>query len=186
MMDDAEAVLGFWFDEVAPERRFKRDEALDAEIRARFGELHARLARETTGGRLPDGWRDYPRSVLATVVVLDQFSRNLYRDDPRAFQQDGKALALAKSVISRGDDALLTPIERHFLYLPLMHAEDREAQEHSVQLYEALGLEEPMDYARRHRDVIVRFGRFPQRNAALGRPSTPEEKNALESGSARF
>jgi uncharacterized protein (DUF924 family) len=179
--DEAEAVLAWWFGALAPSQRFARDDAVDAEIRTRFGDLHARLARS-----VPPEWTATPRGLLAAVIVLDQFSRNLHRGDARAFAQDGRALALAEEALARGDDADLTQEERHFLYMPFMHSESVAHQRRCVALMERLGLGEALDYALRHKAVIDRFGRFPHRNAALGRRSTAEEEAYLKEPGSGF
>ncbi|MGE5616693.1 MAG: DUF924 family protein, partial [Bacillota bacterium] len=183
-------VLDFWFgsrDARGPARPewFRRDEAFDAEIRRRFGALHSRAA----SGEL-DSWRANPESLLALVVVLDQFSRNLYRDDPRAFAQDDYARDCADGALARGDDLGLRPVERQFFYMPFEHSEDLQDQERAVDLMRSLeAFEETRgltQWAERHRDVIRRFGRFPHRNRILGRASTPEETAFLEQPGSRF
>lgn len=181
-------VLEFWF---GPERGrsraewFRKDAAFDAGIRSRFGELHARAAR----GEL-DGWRDAPESMLALVIVLDQFSRNLNRSDPRAFAQDAYARDCARQAVERRDDLALLPVERQFLYLPYEHSEDLADQERGVVLMSALDAFEPTrgvsEWAVKHRDIVARFGRFPHRNAALGRASTPEETEFLKQPGSGF
>ena len=173
----ADEVLAFWFGEPpGPSRRewFVKDPAFDARIRERFGALHARaLAREL------ESWREAPRPMLALVVVLDQFSRNLHRGDARAFAADAHALECARQAIARGDDRALLPVERQFLYLPFEHSESLADQDLALELMGQLdGFAETKDaseWARRHRVIIERFGRFPHRNAALGRESTAEE-----------
>ena len=182
-------VVDFWFG--PPQARgtarpewFRKDAKLDAEIRRLFAALHASAA---LGER--EAWRARPRPMLALVIVLDQFSRNLYRGDARAFAQDAHALACSREALARGDDAGLLPVERQFLYLPFEHSEDLADQDRAVELMRSLdafeqtrGLEE---WAERHRIIIRRFGRFPHRNATLGRASTPEEIEFLkEPGSA--
>lgn len=178
-----EAVLAFWFAE-GPDRHrkawFRKDPDFDREIRDRFGRVHRRAAE----GRL-DHWAASARGLLALIVVLDQFSRNLHRDDPRAFACDAKALALARDALDRGVDRELGAAERGFVYMPFQHSEDIEDQRRSVALFEALG-GEAADYARRHLEVIERYGRFPGRNAALGRASTPEEREYLRTPGAGF
>jgi len=167
-------VLHFWFDEVPPEKRFARDEALDAEIADRFGALRdAVLASEAAG------WRDGPDEILAAIILLDQFSRNLHRGDAQAFAADPLALSLTRAAIATGWDAALDPERRAFLYMPLMHAEDPAVQHESVARFTQLGDAENLAYAHDHAAVIDRFGRFPSRNAALGRVSTPEEQAYL-------
>jgi len=170
-------VLAFWFGEDGKSRAewFRKDATFDAQIRKRFGALHA----EASAGGLAS-WEDEPRSALALLIVLDQFSRNLYRNDPRAFAQDARALRVAEKLLERGWHRALQPIERQFVYLPLEHAEDLARQDRSVALFEELqaspGMEGIAQWAEKHRVVIRRFGRFPHRNAALGRTSTPEEE----------
>jgi uncharacterized protein (DUF924 family) len=174
-------VLVFWFDEVPAEKWFARDAAVDAAVRERFAALHADL---TQG--VPVEWEATPDGCLAAVVVLDQFSRNLFRDDPRAFATDGQALALAERAIARGFDRALAKRRRQFLYLPFQHDEDANVQVRSLELYRALGDEKGLDFAERHKAIIDRFGRFPHRNAALGRASTPEERAFLEEPGSSF
>ena len=162
---DAVAVLSFWFDEVRPGQRFKRDEALDAAVARRFGALHAAAA----GGAL-DGWAREPDGALARLVLLDQFSRNLYRDDPRAYAQDAAAREAADGMIARGFDLALTPARRAFCYLPFMHAEDVGAQNRAVRLYrDRLPGADNLRHALSHREEVHRHGRFRGRDAALGR-----------------
>ena len=179
--DRARAVLDFWFAAegatLPPDGRpewFRKDDAFDDAIRTRFGALIA----EALAGGLGD-WCATPRGALARVVVLDQFTRNVFRGTPQAFAGDARALATAKDAIARGFDAALSAQERRFLYMPFEHSESRDDQERSVALFEALaretGFDDPVDWAVRHADVIRRFGRFPHRNAILGRPSTDEE-----------
>ncbi len=181
-------VLDFWFGKPRGKARaewFRKDERFDEEIRSRFGELHARAAR-----RELDAWRARPDSMLALVIVLDQFSRNLYRNDPRAFAQDAYARECAKEAVSRGDDAKLLPVECQFLYLPFEHSEDLADQDRCVALMRSLdGFHETRgisDWAERHRVIVRRFGRFPHRNAALGRASTAEETEFLKQPGSGF
>ena len=192
-----EDVLTFWFGPPGSpplahaKRWFERDAEFDAEIAARFGELVKRAA----AGEL-EAWRDTPTGALALVIVLDQFSRNLHRDSALAFANDPAARDVAKDVRARSLDRALPPVLRSFLYLPYEHAEDRALQEESVALFAELRAEAPpelaayldeaLDYARRHRDVVVRFGRFPHRNAALGRASTPAEIEFLKEPGSSF
>ena len=191
-MGPAGEILDFWFGaRGSPERGtlrfvwFTKDSAFDEEIRRRFGELHARVAR----GELDD-WQAAPESLLALVIVLDQFSRNLYRDDPRSWSQDERALAFAKMALARGNDARIGPIERLFLYLPFEHSEMLEDQERAVILMgslETFGETRGFaQWAQKHREIVKRFGRFPHRNAALGRASTPEEIEFLKQPGSRF
>lgn len=173
--DEAAAVLRFWFEELAPEQWWKRDEAVDRAIAERFAALHARLSEG-----VPADFLETARGRLAAVIVLDQFSRNLYRDDARAYANDPQALALAKETLARGLAAELTASEKTFLYMPFQHSEDAGDQARSVELFAALGEAESLDFAQKHKLVVDRFGRFPHRNAVLGRESTPEERAFLE------
>ena len=166
-------VLAFWFDSLTESQRFARIDAVDAQIRTRFGELHARLAaaEEPEPATL--------REALATLIVLDQFSRNLFRGDPRAFASDERARRIADGLIARGEDRSLRNDERLHVYLPFEHSEDLADQDRAVALVAALGNAEWTRYAEAHRAVIARFGRFPHRNAVLGRESTAEEIASL-------
>ncbi len=163
-------VLDFWFNELDNARRFAKDPALDAEIGARFGAtLYAAMRGEL------DNWRDTPEGRLAEIVVLDQFSRNIGRDTPAAFSQDPQALSLAQELVRSGLDQTLAPAQRAFAYMPYMHSESALVHEQAVVLFSQPGLEGSLDFERRHRAIIERFGRYPHRNAILGRVSTPEE-----------
>ena len=183
-------VLDFWFGpnegrgKARPEW-FRKDGEFDARIRSRFLALHAAAAL----GEL-EGWRGEPRAMLALVIVLDQFSRNIYRGDARSFAQDAHALACARQALARGDDASVAPVERQFLYLPFEHSEDIADQDRAVELMRALDAfeetRELVEWAERHRDVIRRFGRFPHRNAILGRVSTPAEAEFLKQPGSSF
>lgn len=164
----------------------------DAEIRERFGALHDRASRN----ELHSNWDATARGRLALIVLLDQFSRHIHRGTARAFAQDPAAQQLTLAGIDVGIDLQLAPVQRSFFYLPLEHAEDRALQARSVQCYERLATavaeawrkdyESFLDYARRHQAVIERFGRFPHRNALLGRPSTPDEAAFLEQPGSSF
>jgi len=170
--DRAEAVLAFWFGDVPAEKRFAKDEALDREIGNRFGAM-----RDAVLASRARDWRGSPDHLLAAIILLDQFSRNIHRDTAEAFAGDAIALDLTREAIEKGWDERVDQDEaRAFLYMPLMHAESREAQMLSVACFEQLGDEKNLHYARDHAEVIERFGRFPSRNAALGRQSTPEEE----------
>jgi uncharacterized protein (DUF924 family) len=181
-----EDVLSFWFAGDPSRKRtiwFEKDDAFDTSC----GAFAAALAQAKAGAL--DDWATTPRGALALVILLDQFSRNLHRGSPVAFAADAKARAVAGAAITTGFDRTVGPIERMFFYLPFEHSEDPADQEDSVRLFEtlrdALGAE-TIDYAHRHRDVIRRFGRFPHRNAALGRTSTPEEEAYLAEPGAGF
>lgn len=177
----AQDILDFWLDEIGPKGWYASDPALDARIRDRFGEL---WERGRTGGL--DLWRCNPRSILALIVLLDQFPRNMFRDDARAFASDAKAISTAKTAIAHGYDRAFESPGRQFFYLPLMHSESISEQERAVRLFLLhLGRNDSLRHARAHREVIRRFGRFPYRNAALGRASTPAETAFLEAGGYR-
>jgi uncharacterized protein (DUF924 family) len=199
-MTTPESVLGFWFDDdldspdaVAARCRvwFEGDSPFDELIRGHFDGLPSHALR----GHL-DSWRHEAHSCLALVLVLDQFPRNLYRGTAQSFAYDPLAYKVAVAALERGFDRELAPLEATFLYLPLEHAEDVEAQERSVSLFRNLLDRSPAElrprfesflwYAIRHQEVIDRFGRFPHRNAVLGRPSTSEELSYLESGGDTF
>ncbi len=166
----ARAVLDFWLDEVGEERHFAKDDAPDTMIAERFGALRDELLANEAAG-----WREEPHRLLAAVILLDQFSRNIHRGSAEAFAADPLALELALIGISRGDDHEWQPLERSFLYMPLMHSEDAGVARFSLRCFEALGVENNLKFARDHAAVIARYGRYPSRNAALGRSSTPDE-----------
>ncbi len=174
-------VLDFWLVETDAEQWFKRDDAFDAEIRGRFSELHARAV----AGELAH-WRGTPEGCLAEIILLDQFSRNLYRDDPRAFAADELAREVMTLALAREFDADMNRDEKCFLYMPLQHSEDIEDQAHSVELFRTLEDDETFKYTLRHQEIIERFGRFPHRNAALGRDSTAEEIAFLQEPNSSF
>lgn len=176
-LPDAGDVLRFWFEEVDHKDWFRGSEALDERIRDRFLALHRMLAAD-----VPCGWLKTRAGLLAAIIVLDQFSRNLYRGDPRAFASDTDALNLAHLAIERGWDTDYSDDERQFLYMPFMHVEDARGQDRSVELFSLLEDDEPLEFAKAHREVINRFGRFPGRNAALSRKSTAAEQAYLDDG----
>lgn len=184
----APAVLSFWFGEGAmygkPHKRwFEKDPAFDAEVRRRFLPLH----EQQTLGR---EWLNAPRDCLARIIVLDQFPRHLHRGTARAFASDALALEAAKHLVAQGWDRSLLPVERMFAYLPYEHSESIEDQERACELCRALdAFAETADthrYALAHRDIVRRFGRFPHRNALLGRTSTPEETEFLKQPGSGF
>lgn len=172
-------VLDFWFRELTPAQWFDGGEAIDTAIRERFGGR----VEQALAGTL-DGWAESPRGRLALVILIDQFTRNVFRGEARAFSGDAKAQKLIVSGIDAGDDKVLTLSERQFFYMPLMHAEDMALQERSVALFQALADEAAgiRAFARGHRNVVSRFGRFPMRNAALGRADTDAEWAYLREG----
>lgn len=167
-------VIRFWFGELNARQWFVCDEHVDALVRERFGALYDRL-REREASDFTS-----PQASLAAVLVLDQFPRNLFRASPRAYESDAKALAISQAAIARGDDMRLNAKERMFLYMPWQHSEDAGVQARSVELFAALGEPEALDYAKQHKEVIDRFGRFPHRNVILGRESTDDEIGFLK------
>ncbi len=173
--DEAREVLTFWFDELKPEQQFAKDDALDAAIRERFGKCRNVLL--ATGAA---GWRDSPDNLLAAIILLDQFSRNIHRGTAQAFAADPLALSLTMEGIVHGWDRDLPPERAVFLYMPLMHAENAEAQKLCLEKFTALGIVENIRFAMDHAVVIEQFGRFPSRNAALDRESTAEEFEYLK------
>jgi uncharacterized protein (DUF924 family) len=168
-------VLAFWR-EAGPSRWFAKDDAFDAEIRDKFLSTY----EAASAGKL-DHWNATAEGALALVIVLDQFPRNMFRGDARTFAADARARAAANLALKRGYDQDVPVAERGFLFLPFMHSEDRADQERCVALYRAAG-DANLKYAEEHRDIIRRFGRFPHRNAVLGRETTPEEQAFLDGG----
>jgi len=176
-----ETVLQFWFHEVAPAQWWKVDPAFDRLVAKRFGDLHRRAA----SAELYE-WRSEPRGRLAEVLVLDQFSRNLYRGDRRAFENDRLALALAQEAVAAKADAALPVEQRAFLYMPYMHSESRLIHEVAERLFRENASQDSHDFELRHKAIIDRFGRYPHRNALLGRESTPEERTFLAQPGSSF
>ena len=176
-----EDVLHFWFTETAPPQWWKADPQFDAVIAARYGALHARAVL----GEWFE-WRQQPRGRLAEIIVLDQFSRNLFRGTARAFAGDAMALALAQEAVAGLHDQALAPLERSFLYMPYMHSESPVIHVHAERLFASLGMPESHRSEREHKAIVDRFGRYPHRNAALGRPSTAAELEFLAGPGARF
>jgi uncharacterized protein (DUF924 family) len=177
-------VLEFWFDELGAQGWFAKSDQIDAAIRERFGALQARLAMDGSIDAAVDDAD--PRQVLAAVIVLDQFSRNIHRGTPQAFAADVIACRLARQSVARGLDHSMTTSERLFLYLPFEHSETADDQALSVSLIGQLGNEYWTRYALAHESIITRFGRFPHRNAILGRTSTPEELALLDEPMGSF
>ena len=181
-------VLAFWFGEGADygkrqQRWFEKDAGFDAEVAARFRDLHARLSGSGE-------WLDPAPGCLARIIVLDQFPRHIYRGQPEAFASDAAALAAARHAVERGYDRELLPVERLFVYLPFEHSEVLVDQERACALCAPLRAHPETDdayrYAVAHRDIVRRFGRFPHRNAILGRASTPEELEFLKQPGSGF
>ncbi len=180
--EDVAEVLDFWFAPGMEERWFKKDPAFDAEVRTRLG-----LPRERAAAGELESWRHGAEGCLALIVLLDQVPRNLFRGQARAFETDAAARELTGHALAQGLDAALTQDQRGFLYMPLEHSESLTDQDHSLRLT-AMLVEDPgwHEWALPHRDIIARFGRFPHRNAALGRQSTPEELAFLEQPGSSF
>ena len=175
------AVLAFWFEDSSPEQWYKKDAEFDDAIRDGFEPtITAALA-----SRL-DGWADSADGCLALILLLDQFTRNIYRDSPRAFSGDEMALALSLRCIDRDYLAHDNPAWRQFMLMPMMHSEDLAIQEQSLPLFERLTNPRTHEYAVKHRDIIARFGRFPHRNAIIGRPSTDAEAEFLTQPGSSF
>ncbi len=172
-------LIAFWFAEPAQALWFNATPEFDRSLRERFLPTY----RAAAAGQLAE-WEQTPSGALALAVALDQFPLNMFRGQPESFATEAAARAVAERALARGFDQELTPTERLFLYLPFMHGETLADQERSVQLFERLGLDDSTRFARHHRDLIVRFGRFPHRNAILGRDSTPEEAAYLNSPDA--
>lgn len=173
---DAKTVVDFWM--LAGEARwFSRDAAFDGSLAVRFGD-----ALKQARGGVFDHWADTPEGALGLVILLDQVSRNIHRGSPLAFAGDAKALALAKTSVSRGYHYKMVPPLAMWLLMPFEHAEDLDAQNRCVALFASIGLNEMVYWAQLHLDIIARFGRFPHRNAVLGRKSTAEEIAFLQAG----
>lgn len=177
-----EEVLSFWFEELKPNQWFQKSDKLDELIRHRFGKIHLQASRSELFA-----WRDTIQGRLAEVIVLDQFSRNMYRDSAKAFAQDPLALALAQEAIRTSLHlTLLSQQQRAFLYMPFMHSEALSIHEMAIPLFSETGMEFSLDYEIRHRDIIARFGRYPHRNQALGRESTAAEIEFLKQPGSGF
>jgi uncharacterized protein (DUF924 family) len=164
-----EEIFLFWKD-AGPDKWFTSDPAFDVEVRARFMETYEAGLR----GEL-DGWERSAYGAFALVILLDQFPRNMFRASSRAFATDALALSISQHALAAGWDRQLTQQQRLFLYMPFQHSENRAVQARSIELFTQLGLADNLDYARRHKDIVDRFGRFPHRNAVLGRQPTTEE-----------
>jgi uncharacterized protein (DUF924 family) len=176
MMASPTDVLTFWR-EAGPEKWFKKDTAFDDAIRARFRETYEAAA----AGKLAD-WEQSPDGAYALILVLDQFPRNMFRNDARTFATDKQAKAVAERAIARGFDQQTPLAERQFFYLPFEHSEAMADQERCCALVKALGNADLLQWAELHADIIRRFGRFPHRNKVLGRATTPEEQAFLDGG----
>lgn len=174
-------IIEFWFEQVDPAQWFRKDPAFDAALAQEFGALH----RQAGLCELFE-WRRTAEGRLAEVIILDQFSRNICRDTPGAFAQDPLALALAQEAVSSGADQALEPAQRKFLYMPYMHSESPRVHQQAEALFATLDDPRTLDFERRHKAIIDRFGRYPHRNAILGRESTPEELAFLKQPGSGF
>ena len=179
-MDPTE-IIRFWFEESRPEQRFRKDPEFDREITRRF----SNTLRQASQGEL-HSWRSTAEGALAEIIVLDQFSRNIYRDQPEAFGCDDLALIRAEELIDRGQDRELTTEQKAFAYMPFMHSESIEVHDRALELFSQPGLENNYHFELRHKEIIDRFGRYPHRNAILGRESTPEEIEFLKQPGSGF
>lgn len=182
-------VISFWFDAAHQAFWFKQNHDFDAKIRQQFAQMHAAAcAGELWSWRMGSQDRCGGRAEgrLAEIIVLDQFSRNLYRNHALAFAADATALVLSQEAILCGDDLKLTPAQRSFLYMPFMHSESAVIQAESLRLFALLGRPTNLEFAQRHADIISRFGRYPHRNAVLGRRSSAEELAFLQQPNSHF
>ena len=176
-----QTILHFWFKELTDKQHFAKDAALDEAIRIRFGATLEAAARCELFG-----WRATPEGRLAEIIVLDQFSRNVYRDTARAFAQDALALVLAQELVASTQDRSLPVAQRIFAYMPYMHSESALVHTQAVALFSQPGMESNLDFEMRHKAIIDRFGRYPHRNAILGRTSTAEELAFLSEPGSSF
>ncbi|MBX2810996.1 MAG: DUF924 domain-containing protein [Myxococcales bacterium] len=176
-----EKILTFWFDEISTEQWWIKDPEFDQLIRSRFASVHAQSIK----GELYD-WRYTAQGRLAEILVLDQFSRNIYRDQAQAFAADSAALVLAQEAVSLGADQTIEQDRRGFLYMPYMHSESKLIHEVAINLFVTLGIESYVQFEQKHKVIIDRFGRYPHRNDILGRVSTPQELSFLSQPGSSF
>lgn len=174
-------ILKFWFEEISPKDQFVRNDEVDAMMIERFSELHTK----GTAGDLTD-WTETAEGSLALIVLLDQFSRNMFRGDNKSYAQDEMALNIAKQTIKKGFDYELTDEQRRFVYMPYMHSESKASHAEAVPLFESLNDPETLKYEHIHKDIVDRFGRYPHRNECMERDSTPEEIEYLENNQESF
>lgn len=175
------SVLDFWFNELTPKQWFVKDEELDLVITKKFLSVHTQASQCEL-----NHWRETIEGRLAEIVVLDQFSRNIYRDTPQAFAQDNLALALAQEAISSGQDKMLSDQQKAFLYMPFMHSESLAIHEQAIELFNQPGLESNLNFELKHKVIIEQFGRYPHRNNVLGRGSTKQELDFLTQPNSSF
>jgi uncharacterized protein (DUF924 family) len=174
-------ILAFWFDEIEPSKWFVKDLAFDQVLIDRFSVIHEK-ARQCELFE----WRSSAEGCLAEVIILDQFSRNMFRDTATAFASDSLALALAQVAITSGKDTNLTAEQRTFLYMPFMHSESLQVHDVAVKLFTQNGIQNNLDFEIKHRDIIAQFGRYPHRNTILGRDSSPAELAFLNKPGSSF
>ena len=176
-----QAVIDFWFKEVTPQQKWKKDSAFDQMLKVRFLTLHKAAANCELFA-----WRSSSLGRLAEIIVLDQFSRNIFRDSPEAFSQDSLALCLSQEAVACNAMQMLDTEQRSFLYMPYMHSESRLIHQQAVQLFAEKGMENSYEFEVRHKEIVDRFGRYPHRNAILGRTSTQEELDFLQQPGSSF
>ena len=181
MKIEAIDIYNFWFKEIDPRMWFTKDPEFDQLIRERFAEVYSQVENCETFH-----WRTTPQGRLAEILVLDQFSRNMFRDTPLAFKNDHLALALAQEAVASGDDKKLSNIEKPFIYMPYMHSESEIIHEAAVHMFSQPGLEGSLEYELLHKEIIDRFGRYPHRNEILGRDSSHEEMEFLKLPGSNF
>jgi uncharacterized protein (DUF924 family) len=174
-------LIKFWFEEIEPALWWKKDNSFDALLIERFSEIHARA----TQCELYE-WRKEPEGRLAEIIILDQFSRNMFRNSALAFANDSMSLTLSQEAITCGADQALTAVQRSFLYLPFMHSESLKIHEVAVELFRENGIQNNLDYEFSHKKIIEKFGRYPHRNEVLGRQSTTEELEFLRQPGSSF
>lgn len=180
-MSSPKEILTFWFEELDPKMHFAKSTELDKLIRESFLETYEFIVKGETAA-----WRKTPEGRLAEILVLDQFSRNMFRDSAQAFAADELALKLAMEAVKNGDDLKFPLNQRVYFYMPYMHSENRKVHEQAVKLFSQKGLEYSLKYEFMHKNIIDRFGRYPHRNEVLKRSSTPEEINFLKEKGSSF
>ncbi len=176
-----EEILKFWFEELTPQQWWIKDSSLDKVIKDRFESIYYKASR----GELYT-WRSSPEGQLAEIIILDQFSRNIFRNSSESFKFDPVALVLSQNCIFQGNDHKLDPIKRRFIYMPFMHSESLKIHDIAVSLFEKLGNEDALKFEHAHRNIILKFGRYPHRNKILKRKSTKEEIKFLNQPNSSF
>ena len=174
-------IISFWFEEIEPAQRWKKTDAFDALLIDRFSEVYEQASRCELFA-----WRKEPLGRLAEIIILDQFSRNMFRDTSQAFATDAMSLILSQEAVACGADQPLTAVQRSFLYMPFMHSESLAIHEVAVELFRINGIESNLNFEFSHKKIIERFGRYPHRNRILGRPSTNEEIEFLKQPGSGF